>query len=90
MKLQAFADRGDDDCLASRDFEDVVLLLDAREELGREIPALPTDALAFVGSQLRRLLSLPRFEYGLEGALGSRARASEVTRPRVEQLAAGS
>jgi predicted nucleotidyltransferase len=34
-KLEAFADRGNDDCLGSRDFEDVILLVDSREELAK-------------------------------------------------------
>jgi predicted nucleotidyltransferase len=35
-KLEAFGDRGKDDCLSSRDFEDIALLVDSREELFRD------------------------------------------------------
>lgn len=91
MKLQAFTDRGCDDCLANRDFEDVVLLVDAREEILDEIGTLPVGAAAFVCEQLDRVMTLPTFEYGLEGAVGgvdSRARVTAVTLPRLQWLAA--
>ena len=38
-KLEAFAGRGGGDFLASRDFEDVVALVDGREELAEEVLA---------------------------------------------------
>jgi hypothetical protein len=89
-KLEAFADRGNDDCLSSRDFEDVVLLVDGREELAGELDALPDDARAYVRGEFGRVLGLPSFEYGVEGALAaadSRERARAVTIPRFARLA---
>lgn len=88
-KLEAFADRGGDDCLSSRDFEDVVLLVDAREELSDELTALPSEARAYVREEFARALALPSFAYGVEGALAtadSRERARTVTIPRFERL----
>ena len=92
IKLEAFADRGSDDCLSSRDFEDVVLLVDAREELAAELDALPDDARAYARAELGRVLALPTFEYGVEGALAgadSRERGRTVTIPRFESLVGG-
>jgi nucleotidyltransferase AbiEii toxin of type IV toxin-antitoxin system len=89
-KFEAFADRGSDDCLSSRDFEDVVLLVDARAELAAELDALPDDARAYIRGEFGRVLVLPSFEYGVEGALAaadSRERARTVTIPRFERLA---
>lgn len=91
-KLQAFTDRGNNDCLGSRDFEDLILLIDSRIELADEIDALPNDARSHVRRELRRALGLPSFQYGVEGALATadaRARTAAVTIPRLEQLAAG-
>jgi hypothetical protein len=68
-KLEAFADRGHDDCLASRDFEDIVLLIDGREELSTEIASSPVGPADYIASELARIESLPTFEYGVEGAL---------------------
>jgi hypothetical protein len=89
-KLEAFADRGHDDCLASRDFEDIILLTDSREELIAEVAATPPDLRTHVASELTRLFSLPAFEYGIEGALaglGAAERAQAVTIPRLRELA---
>lgn len=90
-KLEAFADRGRDDCLASRDFEDVILLIDSRQELSAELQAAPAELRAYVGGELTRLSGLPDFEYGVEGALAApqaRERAEAVTLPRLRALAA--
>lgn len=90
LKLEAFGDRGADDPLESRDFEDLVLLVDSREELLGEIGWLPPQARDYVREQVKRISSLPDFDYGVEGALlgpGGRARALEVTLPRLEELA---
>lgn len=89
-KLEAFADRGHDDCLASRDFEDLVLLVDSREELLAEIEAAPDEIRGYVEAGFARMMRLPSFDYGVEGALtgaGARDRTQSVTIPRLRQLA---
>jgi hypothetical protein len=89
-KLEAFADRGGDDCLASRDFEDVVLLVDGRSELAGEVRAGPSELIDYIGGEVTRVLALPTSEYGIEGALpgpGAAARAASVTLPRLRALA---
>lgn len=90
-KLEAFADRGADDCMTSRDFEDIILLVDSREELREELESAPDDLHAYVKRELNRIMGLATFEYGVEGALtgpGARARADSVTIPLLRQLAA--
>lgn len=92
-KLEAFADRGNDDCIASRDFEDIILLVDSREELGAELDGAPGDLRAYVRDELNRIMRLRTFEYGVEGALtgaGARARAESVTIPRLRASAESS
>lgn len=92
-KLEAFADRGNDDCIASRDFEDVILLVDSREELGAELDGAPGELRAYVTDELNRIMRLRTFEYGVEGALtgpGARARAESVTIPRLRASAESS
>jgi hypothetical protein len=89
-KLEAFADRGGDDCLARRDFEDIVLLVDGRSELVDEVRAGPSDLVAYVSDDVTRVLALPTSEYGIEGALsgqGAAERAATVTLPRFRALA---
>lgn len=90
LKLEAFGDRGADDPLESREFEDLVLLVDGREELLGEVGQLPPQACDYVRRQVTRITSLPDYDYGVEGALlgpGQRARALEVTLPRLDELA---
>lgn len=89
LKLEAFADRGHDDVLASPDFEDIVLLVDGREELVAELGQLPDRARRYVSDELGRVMRLPSFEYGVEGALpgvDARARAIAVTVPRLHDI----
>lgn len=65
--MEAFGDRGQDDCLGSRDFEDIVLLVDSREELLDEVEAAPHEVLAYVKAEVARVMRLPNFDYGVEG-----------------------
>ena len=68
-KIEAFRDRGRGDYLASADFEDVVRLVDGREELMDEVDALPADVRAFVSASFAEMRGDPLFEYGVAGAL---------------------
>lgn len=68
-KLEAFRSRGADDYLASADFEDVVRLIDGRERLGSEVESAARSVREFVAAEFRRMLSDPRFEPGVAGAL---------------------
>lgn len=89
-KLEAFADRGGDDCLASRDFEDIVLLVDGRSELVGDVRNGPGELVAYVSDELTRVLALPTSAYGVEGALsgpGAAERVASVTLPRLRALA---
>ena len=89
-KLEAFKGRGNRDFLGSRDFGDVIALIDGREELVDEVAHAPADVRDYVGHELRALLAAPRFFDGLFGALrpdaGSQARADSVVMPRLTSL----
>lgn len=92
LKLEAFADRGNDDVLQSRDLEDIVLLIDGRDTLQTELTALPRDARRYAQDRLQALLTHRLIDYAIEGALtgpDSRSRATTVTLPRLRQLATG-
>jgi predicted nucleotidyltransferase len=89
-KLEAFADRGDSDPLASKDFEDLALLVDGRHELLGEVAEAPEELRRFIADAIRDLIALRDFEYGVEGALlgaDASARATQVTIPRFEDIA---
>jgi hypothetical protein len=89
-KLEAFRDRGQSDCLHSRDFEDIVTLVDGREQLIDELRGLPADAQRYIGQEMAAILQLPSFAYGVEGTLpaGEATRADAVTVPRLATIAA--
>lgn len=89
-KLEAFGSRGKGDLYGSRDFEDVVVLVDGREELVGELAAAPEELRAYVSGQLRTLSRRDAFEAAVEGALRGGPETQEryelILRPRIEQI----
>jgi hypothetical protein len=92
-KLEAFRGRGGADHLGSHDLEDVVLLVDGREELVGEVGAMPADLRAYLSSECAALLAEPRFIDSVFGFLrpdaASQARAEAIVLPRLRVIAAG-
>jgi predicted nucleotidyltransferase len=60
-KLEALRGRGAGDFLASRDLEDIVTLVDGREELAAEVRAASAALKDYVRDTLAALLASPRF-----------------------------
>jgi hypothetical protein len=89
-KLDAFADRGQGD-FYHHDLEDLVAVLDGREELLAELEAAPS-VRRYVAEQVDVLLKTPAFLEALPGHLpgdpGSQARLPLV-RARLESLVTG-
>ena len=81
-KLEAFKGRGNRDFLASRDFGDIITIVDGREELVDEVGRAPVDVRDYIASELSDLAEDPRFADGLFGAL----RADAVVLPRLRAL----
>jgi hypothetical protein len=90
-KLSAFASRGRGDHLGSRDLEDIILLVDGREELVSEVAAAADDVRGFIAEGISDLLDQPRFVDAIFGFLradmASQARAESVVLPRLSTLA---
>ncbi|MES1193323.1 MAG: nucleotidyl transferase AbiEii/AbiGii toxin family protein [Solirubrobacterales bacterium] len=76
-KLEAFRGRGREDFLASRDFADIIALVDGRQELIAEVAASGPDLRAYVAHAIDALLKAPRFPDGLFGAFGGDATSQE-------------
>lgn len=89
-KIEAFNGRGDEDFLGSRDFGDMISLIDGRQELVGEVQRSEPDLRAYLVSELSRLREHPRFREGISGALradfASQARAEAVVLLRLEQI----
>lgn len=71
-KVEAFNGRGREDFLGSRDFGDMIALIDGREELPGEVQDSSPELRAYLAGELERVRTHPRFREG------SRAR-SELT-----------
>jgi predicted nucleotidyltransferase len=91
-KLAAFAGRGQGDHLGSRDLEDIVLLVDGREELVTEIAVANDDVRGFVATETAGLLAQARFVDAIYGFLpadmASQSRAEAAVLPRLRAIAA--
>ncbi|HST56452.1 MAG TPA: nucleotidyl transferase AbiEii/AbiGii toxin family protein [Solirubrobacteraceae bacterium] len=91
-KLEAFAGRGGGDLIGSRDFEDVISLVDGRAALVKEVLASPGELRAFLAQQLVELRAISRFEEWVAASLrpdaASQARLEAIVLPRLEEIAA--
>jgi len=91
-KLEAFGSRGKLDFYGSRDFGDVVALVDGREELVGEVADAPEPLRRYVADQIEELSQHPLFDNGVEGALAAGPAAYDrlelVVRPRIAELIA--
>ncbi|KAF1025732.1 MAG: hypothetical protein GAK37_02803 [Pseudomonas sp.] len=66
-KLQAYQGRGNADVLGSNDIEDIIALLDGREELAEEMRQAPLALRGFVSEQLSALLLVRAFHDVIQG-----------------------
>ena len=91
-KLEAFASRGRGDLLGSRDFADVIGLVDGRGELVDEIGFAPAEVRSYVAEQIADLLARPHVSEGVAGTLlpdaASQARVELIVLPRLRRIAA--
>lgn len=98
-KLEAWNGRGRGDHLRSHDLEDVIKLVDGRQELVAEVAAAPDDLRSYLSIEISALLDQPRFDDAIEGTIvglggagsgsgsGDEDRVSDVVLPRFHELA---
>jgi nucleotidyltransferase AbiEii toxin of type IV toxin-antitoxin system len=90
-KLEAFHGRGQGDYLASRDLDDVVSLIDGREELTAEVAAARDDLRNYLAREIGDLVTDAQFIDAVLGFLrpdmASQARAVEVVLPALRDIA---
>jgi predicted nucleotidyltransferase len=77
-KLEAFKDRGNNDVYMSHDLEDVITVVDGREELVAELTSAPPDVRDFVAQTLRGILRHPDFTNVLPGIVSQSSRTGLV------------
>lgn len=89
-KLAAYRDRGAGDPLASRDLEDVVVLVAGRPEIVGEVADAPPDLVTWVAEEVGSLLETAEMDYVLDGNLPDAAAVPglvEDVRARLEWIA---
>jgi len=88
-KLEAFHGRGHEDFASSHDLEDILTVIDGREEIVDEI-VISTEVQPYIADELTRLLKTPAFVDSLPGHLlpdaMSQARAASLLN-RIKQIA---
>ncbi len=84
-KLEAFASRGKGDFLSSHDLEDVLNVVNGREELVDEMHAAPGALRAAVAQTFSRLLADPNFSNVLPGLIAEEERVG-VVQARMERM----
>lgn len=83
-KFEAFHGRGRNDYLASHDLEDLITVIDGRQELVREIQNSDDELLGYIAAEIKALLDKRDFLMALPGHLSgdaaSQARLPELIR----------
>jgi predicted nucleotidyltransferase len=79
-KLDAFEDRGKNDYYGSHDLEDIVTLIDAREDILAQCSAASDDIKSYLSNSFKLLMTKEEFLETLEGflPLGSGTRLSSL------------
>ena len=85
-KLEAYLGRGEDDLLMSRDMEDILLVVDGREELVREVQSAEDDIRHFVSEQFRVLQQHFDFDHFLTGNIRGPEGRVDIVRGRIAAI----
>ncbi|MFQ5534307.1 MAG: hypothetical protein ACE5EM_05735 [Sphingomonadales bacterium] len=86
-KLEAYRGRGDDDPLGSRDLEDILIVVDGREELIAEIQDADEDIRSFIAEQIRDLQKHYDFDSFLVGNIRGPEGRVDIVHDRLSALA---
>ena len=88
-KLEAFADRGENDFLESRDIEDIIAVVNGREERMEEIKTAPDDVRGFITDRIADLLSKRRFTDSIPGHLNPDSSRIHIVIDRLRSISGG-
>jgi len=85
-KLEAWLGRGKGDALTSRDIEDIINLIDGREELISELSDLPRSVKVFISEQLSLLLQDSNFEYAVSSQSNNSPQREHIIFERIDEI----
>jgi len=77
-KLEAFKDRGNNDVYLSHDLEDIITVVEGRDELLAELAAAPNEVRHFIAEHFQAVLSHTDFSNVLPGIVSQSMRAGLV------------
>lgn len=77
-KLEAFKDRGNNDVYLSHDLEDIITVVDGRDELLAELAASPSEVRHFIAAQFQAVLNHTDFSNVLPGIVSQTTRTGLV------------
>lgn len=86
-KLEAFTNRGNNDYLGSSDLEDIIAVINGREEITAEIKNAPDNVRTFISNYFTDLLSQRSFTDALPGHLNPDVSRINVLLVRLDQIA---
>lgn len=84
-KFEAFNDRGRNDAYTSHDLEDILTVIEGRQELAYELSLAATDVRQHVADCVAKLLANPDFKNALGGLLTQPDR-EPLVRARLQQI----
>jgi len=85
-KLEAWLGRGNGDALTSRDIEDIINLIDGREELIIELGNSSDAVKTFISEQLSQLLHDGNFEYAVSSQSNNSPQREKIIFERIEEI----
>jgi predicted nucleotidyltransferase len=77
-KLEAFKDRGNNDVYLSHDLEDIITVVDGRDELLAELAAAPSEVRRFIAEHFQAVMNHTDFSNVLPGIISQTTRTGLV------------
>ena len=85
-KLEAYLGRGNNDPLSSHDIEDMVNVIDGREELLNDIAIADVALQNYLSQQLALLMQHPGFDYVVQSACRGNIDREEIIKSRLQKM----
>ncbi len=79
-KIEAFKGRGKNDYLGSRDFEDIITMIDGRENIRMELASSPNEVKDYMRKQFNSWMNNEEFLQGISAHLPSVRRSADGAR----------
>lgn len=86
-KLEAFRGRGNNDLLGSRDMDDILTVINGREELAAEMAQADPVLRTHMAAEIGELLQNPDMEYAVQSTVHGNRQREELLFQRLEALA---